>query len=197
MVGNDVIDLADPDVRPEALHPRWDARAFCARERAALAASARPERLRQALWGAKEAAYKLARKLDPKTRFAPSRFEVALDAGLRGRVTWPGGEASAAVREAEGCLHALAWDAACDEARLVHGLARAHATGPDGASAQVRALAAREVARRLGLGPEAACVRTHERVPRLTLARGGALDLSLSHHGGFLAFACDPGVRVA
>ena len=42
MVGDDVVDLADPEARADALHPRFDARVFAPAERAALAASADP-----------------------------------------------------------------------------------------------------------------------------------------------------------
>ena len=197
MLGNDVIDLMDPDTRPGALHPRWDGRVFAARERAALAASALPERLRWALWGAKEAAYKLAHKLDPKTVFAPSRFEVALDAQLRGRVAWPGGAARVAVLEAQTCLHALAWDGATDLARVLHACARTSAPDPAAASAAARELAEREAEHRLGLDAGALRVHKRGRVPSLLHADGGAFDLSLSHHGTVVAFACDPVVRPA
>ena len=36
MIGNDVVDLADPEAREAALHPRFDARVFAAGERALL-----------------------------------------------------------------------------------------------------------------------------------------------------------------
>ena len=44
MLGNDVVDLADPETRRAALHPRFDARAFAPRERAALAAASDRQR---------------------------------------------------------------------------------------------------------------------------------------------------------
>ena len=84
MVGNDVVDLRDPESAPETLHPRFDTRVFSEAERAAIAASPDAARLRWKLWAAKEAAYKLARKISPTTIFAPARFEVAL--GDVGRV---------------------------------------------------------------------------------------------------------------
>ena len=53
MLGNDVIDLADPET--SSRHPRFDARVFGATERALLARSEDAGRLRQVLWAAKEA----------------------------------------------------------------------------------------------------------------------------------------------
>ena len=88
MLGNDVVDLLDVDARPETFHRRFDLRVFAAEERRAIAGDARPHALRWAHWGAKEAAYKLARQLDPKFVFSPARlvarFEpaLALGAGL-------------------------------------------------------------------------------------------------------------------
>ncbi len=85
MLGNDVVDLLDVDARPETFHRRFDERVFAAEERRAIAADAHPHALRWAHWGAKEAAYKLARQLDPKFVFSPSRlvarFEPALPRG--------------------------------------------------------------------------------------------------------------------
>jgi len=78
MLGNDVIDLGDPETLPGALHPRFDARVFTPHERAALANAARPERLRWRLWALKEAAYKCLKKLEPQTGFSPQRFAVQL-----------------------------------------------------------------------------------------------------------------------
>ena len=39
MLGNDIVDLGDPETRPGARHPRFDARVFTREERAALAAA--------------------------------------------------------------------------------------------------------------------------------------------------------------
>ena len=70
MLGNDVVDLADPEVRGGPAHPRFDARVFSPPERRALESESAPNRLRWTLWAAKEAAYKLAVKRDPNAIFA-------------------------------------------------------------------------------------------------------------------------------
>ena len=74
MVGDDVVDLGDPEAR--AVHPRFDARVFGTAERALLAASREPECLRWVLWAAKEAAWKLAAKRGPRPIFSPVGFAV-------------------------------------------------------------------------------------------------------------------------
>ncbi len=90
MVGNDVVDLRDSDARPDTLHPRFDARVFTPAERLALERSEDATRQRWRLWSAKEAAYKVARKLDASSTFSPSRFEVELDCDARGTVRYRG-----------------------------------------------------------------------------------------------------------
>jgi phosphopantetheinyl transferase (holo-ACP synthase) len=189
MLGDDVVDLGDPEARPGAQHPRFDARVLAPSERAALAASAAPDRLRWVLWAAKEAAYKLARKLDPRAPFSPRRFVVSLDARWRGRVEWPGGAARVEVCRAGAVVHATAMDSDADAARVVRGVARLDA-GADPSRA-ARDLARRRVAERLGCSEDELRVERRGRIPSLHLPGAGVLDLSLSHHGRLVAFACE------
>ena len=104
MIGNDVVDLLDSEALPGAAHPRFDRRVFASSERQALAGSRTPVRLRWRLWAAKEAAYKAARKIDPRTVFSASRFVVDLDMGLVHH-----GEAVFALRveETDAYVHAV------------------------------------------------------------------------------------------
>src|SRR5262245_24406175 len=193
MVGDDLVDLDDPEARDGAQHPRFDARVFAAAERAVLAASPAPVRLRWVLWAAKEAAYKLARKLDPGVVFSPPGFAVSLSPAkargvLRGRVCWRGGLLRVEVRELGGAVHAIAKDGG-RQGGLVHGVA---SLGPcDDPSLAARDLAVRRVAERLGLDASGLRVLRRGRIPSLALPGGGALALSLSHHGRFVAFACE------
>ena len=69
MLGNDVVDLRDPD-SDVATHPaRFDERVFAPGERALIQHSAQPARLRWQLWSAKEAAFKAAKKRSAATIF--------------------------------------------------------------------------------------------------------------------------------
>src|SRR5574337_2138325 len=77
MVGNDVVDLADPQCLPLGTHPRFDQRVFAQSELRLIHASATPAWMRWMLWAAKESAYKILRKQDPAMTFAPRRFVVA------------------------------------------------------------------------------------------------------------------------
>jgi hypothetical protein len=195
VIGNDVVDLADPETRPGAQHPRFDARVFARAELARLRRSGAPERLRWMLWAAKEAAYKVVRKLDPRAAFSPARFAVELDAGLRGRVEHAGRWLWLALRVDASSVHAIASDAALDPGRLLFGQRRLAPGGaPPGGEPGLaaRRLALSELALRLGAAPSELEIGRRGRIPELRRrGRATGLDLSLSHHGGLVAFACE------
>ena len=193
MVGNDVVDLRDLETRARGLHPRFDARVFARSEGEALRASEAPQRLRWRLWAAKEAAYKVARKLDPRVIFSPAHFVVTLDDAHQGRVSCAAGTVSVVLHEDGESVHAIATDDGASEPRIL--FARAVASDPREASQVVRRLAIRSVAERLATDPQRLRVVRRDRIPHLVVGEADAaprtLDLSLSHHGRFVAFACD------
>jgi len=190
MIGNDVVDLRDPEAQPGAHHPRFDRRVFARVERQALARSGAPARLRWILWAAKEAAYKVARKLDASVIFSPRRFVVSLDADLHGTVEHDGMRIEVSVEESPECVHALASEEPLSGGWRVARVARV-ADGVD-ASAAARTLAVEDVASLIGASPDDLEVEKEGRIPVL-LAHGerSGIDLSLSHHGRFVAFACE------
>ena len=80
MIGNDIVDLEDPDTRPETFRPRFDERVFDAAERRSIARDADPHKRRWAHWAAKEAGYKLGRQADEDFVFTPSRLVARFEA---------------------------------------------------------------------------------------------------------------------
>ncbi len=186
MLGNDVVDLAHRGVQPGARHPRFDARVFCESERALIAGDP-SQRVRWVLWAAKEAAYKAAKKLDAAVVWAPERFAVSLESRASGCVRHGDREFALRVDESEEFVHALARGGAFtgEEHSGVEPLARGDA------SLAAREFACRAIAARLGIAPERLSVATRGRIPVL-YADGvpAPADLSLSHHGRFVAFAC-------
>ncbi len=190
-VGNDVVDLADPQTRLSALHPRWGDRVFCAAERRALEASRSRHRLHWALWAAKESAYKARKRLEPEAVFSPKEFEVELSplpatGGVAvGRVFHRGEAFELEVRIHGASVHAVATSEGEAGARV---LWKVEETRCDPGVA-ARRLAARAIGSALGLDP--AGLRIVGRPP-VALDRGRRLevDVSLSHHGRFVAFAC-------
>ena len=189
MIGNDVVDLGDPESRAEGRHPRFDGRVFDEAERALIQGSGQPERIRWLLWAAKESAYKAARKEDPRTVFAPSRFHAERHAD--GRLTVSIGDRRFRVNVVVGVehLHAVARRAGDPAAAMHSAVARLpeRATGTDA----VRQLAIATLSGLFGVSPEELAVRREGRIPALWLrGRPSPADLSLSHHGRFVAFAC-------
>jgi phosphopantetheine--protein transferase-like protein len=193
MVGNDVVDLGDPETEARVRHPRFDERVFTGVERAALRMSAEPERLRWVLWAAKEAAYKLAKKDDARTVLSPRTFEVCLTRRDRARVQHGARSFLVALDVDRERVHAVATAERGDAPRLLlAGCERIPADGATTPSAAARALALAGVAAALRVCPAELAVVSGGRIPRLVRADGAALgDLSLSHHGRFVAFACE------
>jgi len=189
MIGNDVVDLGDPECRAEGRHPRFDGRVFDEAERALIETSGQPERIRWLLWAAKESAYKAARKEDPRTVFTPSRFHAERHADERLTVSLGDRRFLVDVGVGVEHLHAVARGAG-DPPATTHGaVARLpeQATG----SEAVRQLAIATLSRLLGIAPEELAIRREGRIPALWLrGRPSPVDLSLSHHGRFVAFAC-------
>jgi hypothetical protein len=186
-IGNDVVDLREPETRPGGRHPRFDARVFSAAERACLRRSRSPERLRWVLWAAKEAAFKAARQDDPTTPFVPRRFRVTLRGG-GGEVRHGRRRYRLHVHAAPTVVHVVA-RRATRAARWTAALAPL-ARGRGGPSAAVRDLAL------AALGPRAAssgglAIEARDRIPCLRVGdEPSAARLSLSHHGRWVAFAC-------
>jgi hypothetical protein len=179
MLGNDIVDLADA----AGHHPRFDARVLTAAEQALVAAD---PRLRGVLWAAKESAYKAARKEDARTVFSPSRFVVHLSDTRHATVA--AGERRFAVELAagDGWVHAVARGAG-DPPTTVCAAVETLAAEDD-ESAAVRRLALDTIERVTGLaGLE---IVRDGRIPSLGLHGRPVADLSLSHHGRFVAFAC-------
>lgn len=191
MIGNDVVDLADPEVSPKGRHPRFDERVYSTAERASIGVSGAPDRLRWILWAAKEAAYKVARKADERAIFSPPRFQVHLDASLRGRVHFASRDYALLIEEAPDHVHAIVSETPLEEEQCLSRLIAWDGEAPLAGKA-VRALARREIAAALDLPAEELEIEREGRIPVLVLGgRALDLDLSLTHHGRFLAFACD------
>jgi phosphopantetheinyl transferase (holo-ACP synthase) len=190
MIGNDVVDLTDPEARPGATHARFDGRVFAPAERALLAESRAPQRLRWRLWAAKEAAYKVARKLDARAVFAPSRFVVRLEGGGRGVVRYGAEVFAVWIDEAEDHVHAAA---AGGDHRGRRPVMAARSAAGASLSAAARSLAVDTLARVLGEDPRSIAIVSRDRIPRARLrGRAAAVDLSLSHHGRLVACAFAP-----
>ena len=183
MIGNDVVDLRDPETHAGSLHRRFDERVMAASERAWLATRLTPDRDRWMLWAAKEAAYKAMRRMNPMIAFSPVRFVVAIDDDGVGKVTVGETLLDVVVRVIDDAVHAVASLAGTPRAAIVAECLRGSGTDP---SAAARRLAIDVVAARAGRGDASVAMRG--RLPELH-AGEAAIPLSLAHHGDVVAFA--------
>ncbi len=216
MVGNDVVDLADADADASTYSPRFDERAFSADERTWLVATGDAARARWELWAAKEAAFKAVKRAHRTAVFSPSALEVEVDSRRidgdavksTGHVTL--GEAVASRLAGEQLrfeieadrdhVHAIAWRAG-ELAPLSEVAVLPHAvpTSDIDPSAFVRRRLIRRLAAALGVPRARLSLDRRARVPVVMVdGKEASIDVSLSHHGRFVACAWSPrGVRRA
>jgi phosphopantetheine--protein transferase-like protein len=191
LVGNDVVDMQDAETRLDALHPRFVERVFTAEERQRISSSDDVHASLWAHWAAKESCFKILKKVDPSTVFAHAAFCVELDEDRRqnlisGSVHNAEHRLSVFVEREPGWVHAVATLSQRSGAFLLKGVSRR----PDGAeqSKAVRSFALDRLRRRPGAIGDLEIAGS--RPPRL-LHKGDPvpIDLSLSHHGRWIAFA--------
>ena len=203
LVGNDVVDLHDPESRPGALHPRFDIRVFTPDELEALSASASAHPLRWTLWAAKESAYKVAKKLDPTVRFLPRDFVVGQIAEGRALVMHATGPFDVRLYRTDRWVSAVAtltvahpsrtrgpFSAGRVGAGLINTAVERLATYGADPGRTVREFARAALASRMNLPPWQVRIAADRGIP-VAFWRGRRLpvDLSLSHHGRFVAWA--------
>lgn len=195
-VGNDVVDLRDPGNQPDAIHSRFDTRVFNDEELrliGELPSVAARHVLRWTLWAAKESVVKLVRQRDATVPFRPRGLSVRLTASDRAEVSHGGAVYLVDLDITDERVHATARDPDA-VGTPVSGISRpGRSFNTDDASALVRAEAARSVGERLGI--ESGEIEIVGRIPR-AIRNGKRLpvDVSLSHHGRYLAHAVLGGV---
>jgi len=194
LVGNDIVDLRDAESQPEALHSRFDSRVFTPVEREALMVAASPHALRWTLWAAKESAYKIAKKLDSGARFLWREFSTHPTGEGRYVVVYASHHFDVRVDRTEEWVHAVATFASADP-RSAHGRVQAGIEGLGDLNTDV-SQTARNVARAalgslIELPPSQIQVVSDRGIPVAGWQnRRLPVDLSLSHHGRFVAWAC-------
>jgi phosphopantetheinyl transferase (holo-ACP synthase) len=206
-VGNDVVDLQEPENQGKSRDDRFLARVFTVEERELITRAAAPDTLLWALWAAKEAAYKAVSRGDPSLCSIPRRYPVHFDGGsvavtktagagadgrLTGRMITPRGELALRITVTNDYVHALAAGPDADFAGIIQRVDRIEDRGNSGdPSAFVRRQLLAEISRRLDCPLEDLAVRESagSGAPRVFLdGRPLALEISLSHDGRFTAF---------
>lgn len=198
MIGNDIVDLSDPESSRDARHSRFDRRVFTPEESRSLSMDHSDLHKRWILWSAKEAAYKAARRESADVAFSPARFVVDLDRSLCGSVRYGIRHWPARVQIDGDCVHAVVSE---DEsfAGILSGACRLESNQLRDPSEGVRRFALSSIATELGLATSDLRIEKIDRIPQLILAGEAApVALSLSHHGSYAGFACrDPRIEKA
>ena len=190
MVGNDVVDLSDPESSRDARHVRFDRRVFAPEEFEVLSIEYTDVQRRWILWSVKEAAYKAARRENAGVVFSPARFVVNLDRSLCGSVSlgihrWP-----VRVQIDGDCVHAVVSENE-SFAGTLSGACRLSAAELRDPSQAVHRFAVASIAAQLGVATSDLRIEKTNRIPELIVAGGAApVALSLSHHGAYAGFAC-------
>jgi len=205
------VDLSHPGCRNKATDARFLERVFDDRERERILSAPDVDRALWRVWGAKEAAFKVVSKLrGAPPPFSHTRLWVTRDDAEGGVVSYGDSHVSfvETPRDSEGRVHVLAWpegDLSRLETRieLLPGGAPPVETLTDRerravysvASGWIRVLARAHVAGILGVPEtqvEIVCSPgpPGRGIPRLLVGgEPGGWDISLSHHGRFLAWA--------
>jgi phosphopantetheinyl transferase (holo-ACP synthase) len=201
VIGNDVVDLADPVIAKHHENERFVAR-VCSEDERRRVVTARDL---WSLFAAKEAAYKALVKLGESPGFGHRAIRVAPDLGS---VTWRDLRLALRVTGDRDHVHAVAWSEGDEDAvplvRVVRAFDPRHAKSEgQGESERARAVLCDLLATALGCAPgELTIVRDAAPgawdgygPPRAL--RGGApidADVSLSHDGAFVAAATLVGI---
>ena len=185
LVGNDVVDLRDPQSQPDALHPRWDSRVFSFVELDRLKEALSPHVQRWRMWAAKESAFKVAKKIDPSLSFFPTSFHVELYDETTATVRHELERFTVRLHETVEYVHAVATREGSPFTWSKIGWAEAACA----ASRQAREMASRAIQRLFDTQSEVV-IEPEGRIP-VAFVEGVRLpiDLSLSHHGRFVAYA--------
>jgi phosphopantetheinyl transferase (holo-ACP synthase) len=192
-IGNDLVDLKDPETSLKQIHPRFVERVFERSERSCIMDSEDPHSTLWIHWAAKESAFKAVRKNRPDLVFSHqafvARFETISRTAATGVVSCEGGPVGVVVTRLGRWLHAVALlkTGRAVKGGQIHGVSR---LGIDQEpSRAAREFAVSVLARVLGYPVDHLAI-TDERPPRLLLEGVLAdVDVSLAHHGSGIAFA--------
>lgn len=207
-VGNDVVDLSASGTAGKSADSRFLQKVLTGREQDALREAGRPDTCLWSMWAAKETAYKVLRKKWPDIPAWPRQYEAFLkgvdSAGAcSGIVKTPREPVAVVLAFGGDYIHCVGHCANGPLAeQVVCGVEKMAASPPAGfrpdprrQSAEVRRAAAARLASCLGVAPEdIGIIRPRGPAglePPMVRIRGEScgIDISLSHHGRFVAFA--------
>ncbi len=202
-MGNDVVDLSDPENVGKSRDRRFCRRVFNDDELALAAASLQPDTMLWAIWAAKEAAYKAVSRIDASVCSIPKKFPVVLEpsipaignVSMKGIAASPLGDVFVRISAEDGRLHAVAAETMETLERVIVRVETVPTCGDD-PSEFARKILREEIARRLACPfDDLAVLKENERpwAPYIVYRNARLpVQISLSHDGRFAAVAFDP-----
>lgn len=190
IVGNDLVDLCDQEVRSGEVHPRFDERVMTPKECDAIHKSKDSVTLRWIFWAIKEAAFKAVRQIEPEVMFSPRLIRVKNIQGFRATINWEGRILQAWFEANYDHVHAVVTQGLCPE-ETVRGCAMLPSKQKPGDFVRVFALST--IQSEYDSLRSTLRIVSQGRIPRLVLSDNKiTIPLSFSHHGRFVAFASGP-----
>lgn len=187
LLGNDIIDLRGVSKRARTLDDRYLHKIFTQPEILRIRKAPKPVTCLAAHWAIKEAAYKVWLKERGKRYFAPKHFEV--HSFTKGWVSVPGGMYSFRLQTGSHWIHALCGKEITPSFAAVQILPLAGSKAEQSDSLRTAALT--YVATHFSVPLESLELsRSPLNIPKIrSKAFKTSFDLTLSHDGGFGAFA--------
>ncbi|MCF8111267.1 MAG: 4'-phosphopantetheinyl transferase superfamily protein [Desulfobacteraceae bacterium] len=205
-VGNDIVDLLAGRTAGKSADPRFVERVLTELEKRGLKGAESGDTYLWALWAAKETAYKALAKVYPGIPSWPGKYEVIPDGEISGEscgavVQTPRDPVRVILfisRDYIHCIGGVPGNVSTD--MIIHGVEEvASCTGvrarARAESAAARGAAVRSIAACMALAEKDIDIRRHRSDGRLGPpmvyigGKAAQIDLSLSHHGRFAAFA--------
>lgn len=215
-VGNDIVDLTDPQSKGKSLDTRFINRVFTSHEQEQIINDGYPDVLAWGLWAGKETAYKILCKLYCNMTSAPRRYEVSMSAAennqndnrafMSGIVRTPYDPVFIRIFNEGDYLHCIGVTGTDElmnsvvwgihKAELVEGEEDKYS--PEAASIEIRKVATRKIALYCKEHVEDIDIfrfkGSHGLGPPKVYIKGkeAMIDISLSHDGYFLSYAFLP-----
>ena len=203
-VGNDIVDLNEEHGSLKHQDHRFLTRVFTPQEKAFIQNSSRPEISLWMLWAAKEASFKIVSKLDASTVFAHQLFQVTLTESRNiASVSYKRYRINVSFIIEKDFIHAVAnWvekKDSCNHSQLFssqHYLEKEQLEEKKSESKWVRHYLKAQLSKSLNINADQIEIRRESREGKpapvevyLNECKRADVDISLSHHGSWVAWA--------
>jgi len=186
MIGNDIVDLAEAQLKSNWQRPRFLDKLFKLKEQKIIRKSENPFNMVWRLWSMKEAAYKLYTQLHSSRFYSPKQFECAID-DSNGKVNYKTFEC---FTKTEITKKYILSEARLSKTEIFSEIEEIKSSSSKSQSDAVKALLLSAISKEFNLDKEdLRIVKSEYGIPSV-YNKSEKLDLgvSLTHHGKYAAF---------